>query len=89
MRASPRPQATLLSYAPGTDTETAESRRDPRHDQTQRTLRLRDEIRYRLGAAFDIRDFHSAILDDDGSLPLAVLDQDVAKRTASCAGSQG
>ena len=36
-------------------------------------LRLRDEARARLGAAFDIRDFHSAILDH-GSLPLGVLD---------------
>ena len=34
-------------------------------------LRLRDEARARLGAAFDIRDFHSAVLDH-GSLPLPV-----------------
>jgi uncharacterized protein (DUF885 family) len=41
-------------------------------------LRLRDEARARLRAAFDIRDFHSAILDH-GSLPLAVLRQVVAE----------
>jgi uncharacterized protein (DUF885 family) len=35
-------------------------------------LRLRDYTRARLGAAWDIRDFHAAILDH-GSLPLPVL----------------
>ena len=47
-------------------------------------LRLRDEARARLGAAFDIRDFHSAVLDH-GSLPLAVLGQVVAEWAASAA----
>lgn len=47
-------------------------------------LRLRDEARARLGAAFDIRDFHSAVLDH-GSLPLAVLRQVVADWTARAA----
>jgi uncharacterized protein (DUF885 family) len=47
-------------------------------------LRLRDEARARLGAAFDIRDFHSAVLDH-GSLPLPVLGQVVADWTASAA----
>ena len=37
-------------------------------------LRLREQARSRLGASYDIRDFHSAILDH-GSLPLAVLGQ--------------
>ena len=37
-------------------------------------LRLRDDARSWLGAAYDIRDFHSAVLDH-GSLPLAVLRQ--------------
>ncbi|HUK70563.1 MAG TPA: DUF885 domain-containing protein [Streptosporangiaceae bacterium] len=37
-------------------------------------IRLRDEARARLGAAYDIRDFHSAVLDH-GSLPLPVLSQ--------------
>jgi Bacterial protein of unknown function (DUF885) len=45
-------------------------------------LRLRDEARARLGAAFGIRDFHSAVLDH-GSLPLAVLGQVVAEWAAS------
>ena len=45
-------------------------------------LRLRDDARSRLGAAFDIRDFHSAVLDH-GSLPLPVLRQVVADWTAS------
>jgi len=45
-------------------------------------LRLRDDARSRLGAAFDIRDFHSAILDH-GFLPLAVLGQVVEGWTAS------
>ena len=45
-------------------------------------LRLRDEARSRLGAAFDIRDFHSAILDH-GSLPLPVLGQVVADWAAA------
>jgi uncharacterized protein (DUF885 family) len=35
-------------------------------------LRLRDSARAQLGAAFDIRDFHSAVLDH-GALPLTVL----------------
>ena len=47
-------------------------------------LRLRDEARSRLGAAFDIRDFHSAVLDH-GSLPLPVLGQVVADWAASAA----
>jgi uncharacterized protein (DUF885 family) len=47
-------------------------------------LRLRDEARSRLGAAFDIRDFHSAILDH-GSLPLPVLGQVVAEWAARAA----
>ena len=37
-------------------------------------LRLRDLARTRLGAAFDLRDFHTAVLDH-GSLPLTVLAQ--------------
>jgi uncharacterized protein (DUF885 family) len=37
-------------------------------------LRLRDHARARLGAAYDIRDFHAAVLDH-GSLPLPVLSQ--------------
>jgi uncharacterized protein (DUF885 family) len=47
-------------------------------------LRLRDDARSRLGAAFDIRDFHSAILDH-GFLPLAVLAQVVEEWVASTA----
>ncbi|HET9974686.1 MAG TPA: DUF885 domain-containing protein [Streptosporangiaceae bacterium] len=47
-------------------------------------LRLRDDARSRLGAAFDICDFHSAVLDH-GSLPLPVLRQVVADWTASAA----
>jgi len=35
-------------------------------------LRLREQARSRLGAAFDLRDFHSAVLDH-GSVPLTVL----------------
>jgi uncharacterized protein (DUF885 family) len=35
-------------------------------------LRLRDRARAQLGAAYDIRDFHSAVLDH-GTLPLTVL----------------
>jgi uncharacterized protein (DUF885 family) len=51
-------------------------------------LRLRDEARARLGAAFDIRDFHSAVLDH-GSLPLPVLGQVVADWAAFAAASSG
>src|SRR5271165_349549 len=47
-------------------------------------LRLRDEARSRLGAAVDIRDFHSAVLDH-GSLPLPVLRQVVQDWAASVA----
>jgi uncharacterized protein (DUF885 family) len=47
-------------------------------------LRLREDSRSRLGAAFDIRDFHSAVLDH-GSLPLPVLRQVVADWAASAA----
>jgi len=47
-------------------------------------MRLRDDARSRLGSAFDIRDFHSAILDH-GFLPLAVLGQVVEEWVASTA----
>jgi uncharacterized protein (DUF885 family) len=47
-------------------------------------LRLRDHARTRLGAAFDIRDFHSAVLDH-GSLPLRVLTEVVGEWLASVA----
>jgi uncharacterized protein (DUF885 family) len=45
-------------------------------------LRLRDDAQARLGAAYDIRDFHSAILDH-GSLPLTVLGQVVEEWATS------
>jgi uncharacterized protein (DUF885 family) len=45
-------------------------------------LRLREEARAQLGAAYDIRDFHSAVLDH-GSVPLAVLGQIVEDWVAS------
>jgi uncharacterized protein (DUF885 family) len=45
-------------------------------------LRLRDYARSRLGASFDIRDFHSAVLDH-GSLPLPVLRQVVEEWVAA------
>ena len=49
-------------------------------------LRLRDDARARLGAAFDLRDFHGAVLDH-GSLPLPVLSQVVqAWATSAAAG---
>jgi uncharacterized protein (DUF885 family) len=41
-------------------------------------LRLRDDARSRLGSAFDLRDFHSAILDH-GSVPLTVLGRIVSE----------
>jgi uncharacterized protein (DUF885 family) len=47
-------------------------------------LRLRHDAKARLGAAFDIRDFHSAVLDH-GSLPLTVLGQVVEGWAASAA----
>jgi uncharacterized protein (DUF885 family) len=47
-------------------------------------LRLREEARSRLGSAFDLRDFHSAVLDH-GSLPLPVLRQVVADWADSAA----
>ena len=40
----------------------------------QEILRLRDKARSQLGADYDIRDFHAAILDH-GSLPLTVVGQ--------------
>jgi uncharacterized protein (DUF885 family) len=42
-------------------------------------LRMRAEAQARQGAAFDIKKFHSAVLDS-GNLPLAVLDRVVATR---------
>jgi uncharacterized protein (DUF885 family) len=42
-------------------------------------LRMRSEAQQRQGAAFDIKKFHSAVLDN-GSLPLSVLDQVVRER---------
>jgi uncharacterized protein (DUF885 family) len=47
------------------------------HIGQREILRLRASARARLGAAFDIRDFHSAILDR-GSLPLPVLGEVVS-----------
>ncbi len=47
-------------------------------------LRLREDARARLGAAYDIRDFHSAVLDH-GSLPLPVLSQVVREWVTSAA----
>jgi uncharacterized protein (DUF885 family) len=44
--------------------------------------RLRREARSRLGAAFDLRDFHAAVLDH-GSLPLPVLAEAVDHWTTS------
>ena len=49
-------------------------------------LRLRDDARSRLGPAFDVRDFHSAVLDH-GFLPLAVLGQVVDEWVTSVPGS--
>jgi uncharacterized protein (DUF885 family) len=49
-------------------------------------LRLRDHARSRLGAAFDLRDFHSAVLDH-GSVPLTVLGRIVSDWTAATAAS--
>lgn len=54
------------------------------HIGQREILRLRDDARARLGAAYDIRDFHSAVLDH-GSLPLAVLGRVVEAWTASAA----
>jgi uncharacterized protein (DUF885 family) len=45
-------------------------------------IRMREDARSRLGAAYDIRDFHSAVLDH-GSLPLPVLAQVVEEWIAS------
>jgi uncharacterized protein (DUF885 family) len=39
-------------------------------------LKLRDEARHKLGASFDIRAFHDAVLAN-GALPLDVLDTEV------------
>jgi uncharacterized protein (DUF885 family) len=47
------------------------------HIGKREILRLRDLAKAQLGAAFDIRDFHSAVLDH-GALPLPVLGQVVA-----------
>ena len=45
-------------------------------------VRLRESARARLGTAYDIRDFHSAVLDR-GSLPLPVLSQVVEEWVTS------
>jgi uncharacterized protein (DUF885 family) len=50
----------------------------------QEILRLRDSARARLGAAYDIRDFHSAVLDH-GSLPLTLLGKVVDEWASSVA----
>jgi uncharacterized protein (DUF885 family) len=49
-------------------------------------LRLRDDARSRLGPAFDLRDFHSAVLDH-GSVPLTVLGRIVSDWAAATAAS--
>ncbi|HEY2579653.1 MAG TPA: DUF885 domain-containing protein [Streptosporangiaceae bacterium] len=50
----------------------------------QEIMRLRDSARARLGAAYDIRDFHSAVLDH-GSLPLTLLGKVVDNWASSVA----
>lgn len=47
-------------------------------------LRLRDDAQARLGPAYDLRDFHSAVLDH-GSLPLALLRDVVESWVAAAA----
>jgi len=47
-------------------------------------LRLREQARSRLGAAFDLSDFHSAVLDH-GSVPLTVLGRIVTDWAAATA----
>ncbi len=47
-------------------------------------IRLRETARARLGVAYDIRDFHSAVLDH-GALPLPVLSQVVEEWVTSAA----
>jgi uncharacterized protein (DUF885 family) len=49
-------------------------------------VRLRESARARLGPAYDIRDFHSAVLDR-GSLPLPVLSQVVEEWVTSASGA--
>jgi uncharacterized protein (DUF885 family) len=52
-------------------------------------LRLRDDAKARLGAAYDLRDFHSAVLDH-GSLPLTLLRRSVESWVAAAgAGTAG
>jgi uncharacterized protein (DUF885 family) len=48
----------------------------------QEILKLRAEARERLGARFDLREFHDAVLRH-GALPLPVLDQEVRRWVAS------
>jgi uncharacterized protein (DUF885 family) len=48
--------------------------------------RLRDKARARLGAKFDIRRFHNAVLDN-GPLPLSLLDKVVDEWIAGQTGS--
>jgi uncharacterized protein (DUF885 family) len=50
-------------------------------------LRLRDGARARLGAAYDIRDFHSAVLDH-GALPLTVLRRVIEEWVAATQSAQ-
>jgi uncharacterized protein (DUF885 family) len=50
-------------------------------------LRLRDGARAQLGAAYDIRDFHSAVLDH-GTLPLTVLRRVVEEWVTARQGAQ-
>jgi uncharacterized protein (DUF885 family) len=54
------------------------------HIGQREILRLREDARARLGAAYDIRDFHSSVLGH-GYLPLAVLRKVVEARTSSAA----
>jgi uncharacterized protein (DUF885 family) len=46
-------------------------------------LRLRDEARAKLGSRFDLKEFHQVLLL--GSMPLTILEQQVAARTARAA----
>ena len=49
-------------------------------------LRAREEAKQRLGAKFDIKQFHEVL--KEGAMPLSILERRIRERTAALAGGR-
>ena len=75
----PRPPATRVPRRRrSTAISSCRAKRSPTSTGKREILRLREEARRRLGSAFSLPEFHSALLDQ-GSLPMPVLESAIAE----------